>query len=718
MDATWQVSCHGPPLIGLLHRALVTGCLGLLLFGLHWAAIRPFIFLGSCPLGPCPSFSPPNSKEEDPWFFLRVGFFVAWSGISPSSCYTGKGQLGSSYNYGKSCARKRGLITVPPHVSRLPGNRPIVRCYWESSPCFGVLFAMASSDKSVRYVGESHPDEDPSKATSKRAGSQSVGPSSGRRRSLRRMVASFRHLIDEEEGEVGGNKGEASSLGEEGRVITDLVVVPSSFTMDWGSSTLQSSHIMQLRREFSIPNSMVTYAPCPDGRAPFPPANSLSFFVAQLRLGLRFPSPSFYREVAHLFQIPLNQLVSNSFRIMASFFMIFYFNEYPVSAQVISQCFRLKRAKPGFFLFTPRSGVSILPVPNPQKNWKKGFFFVLSSWPWGFPDQWIEEPPPSIVVRERDASLLSFLILLNERPYDCRALIDERLLGHFSLSPQVEPLEEPLEYAAGENGGGAPSSHSPKGTPASSGSKGKKPMPPPRGVTSEGPAKRTRASSLGTPPIGSSKPSATPPPPPPIKEEKGVSSWPSRSSSGLGVVIPEDRRLLAPLPRENLERKVALYLMKGISVCGTLFSRYQRVPPALSSDTPSKKLEEKVKRLEKENAQFKEAKKDAASQRSQMEKELKRLSKEGEENEALRKAVEKVVRDYSYSDEGKGFLKAYWASKVDEFKKSDEYQQKVAKIAIPFLEYGFNACKDQFMAQGYPPSGEEPSFVDVKTALF
>ncbi|KAL0448641.1 UNVERIFIED_CONTAM: hypothetical protein Slati_1420500 [Sesamum latifolium] len=126
---------------------------------------------------------------------------------------------------------------------------------------------------------------------------------------------------------------------------------------------------------------------------------------------------------------------------MASFFMVFHFNEYPVSAQVFSQCFRLKRAEPGFFLFAPRRGVSFLATLNPPKNWKNGLFFVLLSWPWGFPDQWIEEPPPSVAVRERDASLSSFLTLLNERPYD-RALIDERLLGHFGLSPQVEPLEE------------------------------------------------------------------------------------------------------------------------------------------------------------------------------------------------------------------------------------------------------------------------------------
>ncbi|KAL0455943.1 UNVERIFIED_CONTAM: hypothetical protein Slati_0933500 [Sesamum latifolium] len=78
------------------------------------------------------------------------------------------------------------------------------------------------------------------------------------------------------------------------------------------------------------------------------------------------------------------------------------------------------------------------------------------------------------------------------------------------------------DYAAGERGGSTPPARSPKGTPASSGSKGKRPMSPPAGVTSEGPSKRIRASSLGTPPTGSSKPSATPPPPPPIKEEKGV----------------------------------------------------------------------------------------------------------------------------------------------------------------------------------------------------
>ncbi|KAL0445031.1 UNVERIFIED_CONTAM: hypothetical protein Slati_2225800 [Sesamum latifolium] len=77
---------------------------------------------------------------------------------------------------------------------------------------------MASSDESVRYVGESHPGEDPSETTSRMAGSRFVGLSGGRRRSLRQMTATFRRLIDEEGEEIGGNEGEASSpkRGENG----------------------------------------------------------------------------------------------------------------------------------------------------------------------------------------------------------------------------------------------------------------------------------------------------------------------------------------------------------------------------------------------------------------------------------------------------------------------------------------------------------------------
>ncbi|KAL0313139.1 UNVERIFIED_CONTAM: hypothetical protein Sradi_5713200 [Sesamum radiatum] len=67
---------------------------------------------------------------------------------------------------------------------------------------------MSSSYEFVRFVGESNPGGDPSEAISRMAGSQSVGPSSGQRRSLRRIATAFRRLVDEEEEDI---EGEASS---------------------------------------------------------------------------------------------------------------------------------------------------------------------------------------------------------------------------------------------------------------------------------------------------------------------------------------------------------------------------------------------------------------------------------------------------------------------------------------------------------------------------
>ncbi|KAL0421737.1 UNVERIFIED_CONTAM: hypothetical protein Slati_3196600 [Sesamum latifolium] len=77
-----------------------------------------------------------------------------------------------------------------------------------------------------------------------------------------------------------------------------------------------------------------------------------------------------------------------------------------------------------------------------------------------------------------------------------------------------------------------------------------------------------------------------------------------------------------------------------------------------------------------------------------MEKELKRLSKASADHEkALRWAVEKAVADYPNSEEGKNFLKAFCPSKVDEYKKSEDFQKEVARVAFPFMGYGSMLAK-------------------------
>ncbi|KAL0438237.1 UNVERIFIED_CONTAM: hypothetical protein Slati_2306700 [Sesamum latifolium] len=69
-----------------------------------------------------------------------------------------------------------------------------------------VCVMSSTSDESIRFVGENNPGEDPFEATSRMAGSQSAGPSSGRRQSLRMMAAAVLRLIDgdEEEDEIEG----------------------------------------------------------------------------------------------------------------------------------------------------------------------------------------------------------------------------------------------------------------------------------------------------------------------------------------------------------------------------------------------------------------------------------------------------------------------------------------------------------------------------------
>ncbi|KAL0284894.1 UNVERIFIED_CONTAM: hypothetical protein Scaly_2836000 [Sesamum calycinum] len=54
-----------------------------------------------------------------------------------------------------------------------------------------------------------------------------------------------------------------------------------------------------------------------------------------------------------------------------------------------------------------------------------------------------EEGPPSVKVGERSEALSTLLDTVNGDLYDCRSLIDERLLGYFSLSLRVEPLGTP-----------------------------------------------------------------------------------------------------------------------------------------------------------------------------------------------------------------------------------------------------------------------------------
>ncbi|KAL0345973.1 UNVERIFIED_CONTAM: hypothetical protein Sradi_4428600 [Sesamum radiatum] len=71
------------------------------------------------------------------------------------------------------------------------------------------------------------------------------------------------------------------------------------------------------------------------------------------------------------------------------------------------------------------------------------------------------------------------------------------------------------ETTSRQHAAGIPLSRSPKGTPASSDSKGKRTASPTGGTTPEASFKKAKMSSLGTPQSNSARPSAMPSPHPP-----------------------------------------------------------------------------------------------------------------------------------------------------------------------------------------------------------
>ncbi|KAL0361752.1 UNVERIFIED_CONTAM: hypothetical protein Sradi_3859700 [Sesamum radiatum] len=63
------------------------------------------------------------------------------------------------------------------------------------------------------------------------------------------------------------------------------------------------------------------------------------------------------------------------------------------------------------------------------------------------------DSPPAVPfwLSDRSFNLSCLLNKLNERPYDCRELAEERLLSYFGLSPRTVPLQEPLDIMFGKH---------------------------------------------------------------------------------------------------------------------------------------------------------------------------------------------------------------------------------------------------------------------------
>ncbi|KAL0313328.1 UNVERIFIED_CONTAM: hypothetical protein Sradi_5732100 [Sesamum radiatum] len=78
--------------------------------------------------------------------------------------------------------------------------------------------------------------------------------------------------------------------------------------------------------------------------------------------------------------------------------------------------------------------------------------------------------------------------------------------------------------------------------------------------------------------------------------------------------------------------------------------------------------------------------------------------------------ADKVRKEFPDTEEGKNFLEAYWASLLASNKKSEDYKKDVALVAGPYLHFAFEACRQQFIVQDYPPAGEDMSSINFELA--
>ncbi|KAL0427465.1 UNVERIFIED_CONTAM: hypothetical protein Slati_2921300 [Sesamum latifolium] len=483
----------------------------------------------------------------------------------------------------------------------------------------GFAVDQVSRDLGNLTPGESLGD-DPSEATSKRSGSPLPSYIVGRRWSLRQAA---RRLLDEpseEEGdeEEGSSPGEMDPLLREKRALFgnhECRPVGSS----WVACSIRQSDIHQMVEEFLIPPRVCC------------------LITSELMAGLRFPILSFFCEVSRELQVPLNQLVLNSIRILVDFSVVLRYNNLIPTFGLFSQCFKLKRTEPGVFHFAPRRGVSFLPTPSPPKQWKGDFFFILPPRPWIFPHRWIYESPPAVQVSlaDRFFNFCGLLDKLNEWPYDCSELTEETLLSHFCLSPCIVPLQEPLDdimfskHLKDEHRDATtpPTTRSSKGTPSSSDPRGKRAASAMLGSFS----KKPRPSSSGLPPSRSARHISTAPPPPlpPTNQCARSSRSPSSPARGgvynhsmlslekdgvpgrvmevlKGAPSSEDKRLMSSLSSEDLDRMLSLVLVKATMLRGEILSRPPGEPSHAQGEAYKKKLEDRVECLLGEVAELKE----------------------------------------------------------------------------------------------------------------
>lgn len=203
-----------------------------------------------------------------------------------------------------------------------------------------------------------------------------------------------------------------------------------------------------LRSQYKVPRTFKIKVPKCHHHPSRPPLGYRTFFLAQLEGGLRFPVPEFFENVAEYFEIPLNQLAPNFFRLLCAAYLVFKVYDIPLNPTMFHYFFALKRKEEGVFYFTARVGFNFLDsYPSSLRGWKDTFFFVRPPLPLFYTAEWQCELPsqPALGDYRNDPTFLRAAERLEGLKFNVGSLVgEEGLLYRAGLSPITVELTRSL----------------------------------------------------------------------------------------------------------------------------------------------------------------------------------------------------------------------------------------------------------------------------------
>ncbi|KAL2235379.1 UNVERIFIED_CONTAM: hypothetical protein Sindi_1270100 [Sesamum indicum] len=180
---------------------------------------------------------------------------------------------------------------------------------------------------------------------------------------------------------------------------------------------------------------------------------------------------------------------------------------------------------------------------------------------------------------------------------------------------------------------------------------------PTPGVTLGDSSKRAKLRSFGASPISSANLPLGSPPPLPLKDEEGVSLKFSHSYSDFLHT------------HKSLDQERGDNMPLAVSVCEEPFSR----PPTSQNDPQKPETRGEGGTLEGKEHQASRGQEGDSRPLSATGEGSKAATKRGPKlGGALKKAVEKASLEFPNTDDSQRYLEGYWASRLEQFKKSEK----------------------------------------------